>query len=130
LIGRARLPIELHVEGARKLPPDLQICLYRITQEALNNVVKHAKATQALVTLRLNEKVDLSIVDNGSGFEPAHVPPDHLGLKIMRERAEATGVKISIYSEPGKGTQICVSWTPAETDGQMKVERERIEYGR
>ncbi|MGE5776970.1 MAG: two-component regulator propeller domain-containing protein, partial [Chloroflexota bacterium] len=53
LIGRARLPIQLRVEGTRKLPSDLQICLYRITQEALNNVIKHAKATQALVTLQL-----------------------------------------------------------------------------
>ncbi|RPJ24874.1 MAG: GGDEF domain-containing protein [Chloroflexi bacterium] len=112
LIGRARLPIKLCVEGTRKLPPDLQICLYRITQEALNNVVKHAKATQALVTLQLNEKVTLSIADNGSGFDPARVPPDHLGLKIMCERAEALGADISIYSEPGEGTQICVSWGP------------------
>jgi signal transduction histidine kinase len=113
LIGRTRLPVQLCVEGARKLPPDLQICLYRITQEALNNIVKHAKATQALVTLKLNEdKVTLTIADNGSGFDPACVPPDHLGLKIMRERAEAIGAQISIYSEPGEGTQISVSWTP------------------
>src|SRR5512145_2459911 len=113
LIGRARLPIELRVEGTRRLPPDLQLCLYRNTQEALNNVVKHAKATQALVTLQLNEDVTLSIVDNGSGFDPARVPPDHLGLKIMCERAEAIGAEISIYSEPGEGTQISVSWTPS-----------------
>ena len=112
LIGRARLPIQLRVDGARKVPPDLQICLYRITQEALNNVVKHAKATQALVTLQLGEKVTLSIVDNGSGFDPARVPPDHLGLKIMCERAEAIGADFSIYSEPGEGTQVFVSWVP------------------
>jgi len=115
LIGRARLPIQLCVEGTRKLPPDLQICLYRITQEALNNVVKHAKATQALVTLQLNEKVSLAIVDNGTGFDPAHVTPDHLGLKIMCERAEAIGANISIYSEPGQGTQIFVSWAPPDS---------------
>ena len=122
LIGRARLPIQLRVEGARKLPPDLQICLYRITQEALNNVVKHAKATQALVTLQLNEKVTLTIVDNGSGFDPARVPPDHLGLKIMCERAEALGVDFSIYSEPGEGTQICVCWTPPEYNVESNEE--------
>jgi len=118
LIGRARLPIQLRVEGTRKLPPDLQICLYRITQEALNNVVKHAKATQALVTLQLNEKVTLSIADNGSGFDPARVPPDHLGLKIMCERAEALGAEFSIYSEPGEGTQVCVCWTPPASPEQ------------
>jgi signal transduction histidine kinase len=112
LIGRARLPIQLHIEGEGKLPPDLQICFYRIAQEALNNIVKHARATQALVTLRLNETVTLSIVDNGSGFDPASVSPRHYGLKIMCERAEALGAEFSIYSEPGEGTQISVSWTP------------------
>ena len=87
LIGRARFPIQLCAEGARKLPADLQIGLYRITQEALNNIIKHAKATQATVTLHLNESVYLSICDNGSGFDLTSITPDHLGLKIMCERA-------------------------------------------
>jgi signal transduction histidine kinase len=113
LIGRARLPIQLDVEGRQKLPPDLQIGLYRITQEALNNIVKHAKATQATVSLHINEKICLSIVDNGNGFDPACVSPDHLGLKIMRERAEAIGAEFSVYSAPGQGTQIFVSWMPS-----------------
>jgi signal transduction histidine kinase len=113
LIGRARLPIQLNVEGRRKLPPDLQIGLYRITQEALNNIIKHARATQATVGLYINEKVCLSIVDNGNGFDPACVSPEHLGLKIMRERAEAIGAELSVYSEPGQGTQIFVSWMPS-----------------
>jgi PAS domain S-box-containing protein len=110
LIGRARLPIQLNVEGKRKLSPDVQISLYRITQEALNNVVKHAKATQVVVVLRLNGDVRLSVADNGCGFDPAAVPPDHLGLKIMHERADAIGADLSIYSEPGEGTQISVVW--------------------
>ena len=59
----------------RTLPPDVQLAFYRITQEALNNIVKHAKATQVIVTLRLDDKVRLSIVDNGVGFDPAAVPP-------------------------------------------------------
>jgi signal transduction histidine kinase len=49
-------------------------------------------------------------VDNGVGFDPASVPPNHLGTKIMRERAEAIGAKYSLYSEPGEGTQISVTW--------------------
>lgn len=110
LIGRARLPIQLNVEGQHRLPPDVQIGFYRITQEALNNIVKHSKATQAIITLRLNGSIHLSIEDNGCGFEPDKVPPDHLGLKIMCERAKALGAKISIYSEPGEGTQISVTW--------------------
>lgn len=110
LIGRARLPIELSVQGEGKLPPDVQISFYRITQEALNNVVKYSKATQAVVTLVLNRSVRLSVADNGSGFEPENVPPDHLGLKIMQERADAIGAKLNVYSEPGEGTQISVTW--------------------
>ena len=110
LIGRARLPIQLSVEGQGRLPPDVQVSLYRITQEALNNVVKHSKATQAVVTLRLDGAMHLSIEDNGCGFEIAKVAPDHLGLKIMSERADAIGAKLSVYSEPGEGTQISVAW--------------------
>ena len=109
-IGRARLPVQLNVDGQRALPPEVQMTFYRITQEALNNIVKHAKATQVIVTLRLADKVRLSIVDNGVGFDPACVPPNHLGTKIMRERAEAIGAKYSLYSEPGEGTQISVTW--------------------
>jgi len=113
LVGRARLPIQLSVEGQRRLPPDVQISLYRITQEALNNVVKHARATQVMVMLRLDGNLRLSVADNGCGFDPAAVPPDHLGLKIMHERAEAIGAVLSVYSEPGEGTQIAVIWKEA-----------------
>jgi PAS domain S-box-containing protein len=109
-IGRARLPVQLNVDGQRTLSPEVQLAFYRITQEALNNIVKHAKATQVIVTLRLDDHVRLSIVDNGVGFDPASVPADHLGTKIMRERAEAIGAKYSLYSEPGEGTQISVTW--------------------
>jgi nitrate/nitrite-specific signal transduction histidine kinase len=110
LIGRARLPIQLNIEGQERLSPDVQVSLYRITQEALNNVVKHSKATQAVVTLRLNGATHLSIADNGCGFEMAKVPPDHLGLKIMCERAGAIGARLLVNSEPGEGTQISVTW--------------------
>ncbi len=116
LIGRARLPIQLNIQGEGRLPPDVQVGVYRIAQEALNNVVKHSKATQAVVTLRLNGGLRLAIADNGCGFDPENVPPTHLGLKIMHERAEAVGAKLKIYSEPGEGSQISVTW-------QIKGER-------
>lgn len=112
LIGRARLPIQVSVDGACKLPAEVQIGLYRITQEALHNIVKHAKATQAIVTLQMNSGARLSIEDNGSGFDLAAVTPDHLGLKIMCERAEAIGAEFSVCSRPGEGTKIFISWTP------------------
>jgi signal transduction histidine kinase len=80
-------------------------------------VVKHSKATQAVLTLRLNGTVRLSISDDGCGFNPSEVGPDHLGLKIMRERAEAFGARLSITSEPGDGTQVSVSWKELKTEG-------------
>jgi signal transduction histidine kinase len=114
ITGRARIRVELSVDGQRTLPPDVQVALYRIVQEALNNIVKHARATQALVTLRLGEAVRLTVVDNGAGFDPSTVTADHLGLKIMRERAEAAGAKLTLYSEPGEGSQITVFWQGEE----------------
>jgi len=111
LSGRARINIQLSAEGERKLPADVQISLYRIAQEALNNVFKHSKASEAVVTLRMGDSVRLTVADNGSGFDPSTVTADHLGVKIMRERADAIGAKLSIYSEPGEGTQISVVWS-------------------
>lgn len=111
LSGRSRISIQLSAEGERKLPADVQVGLYRLAQEALNNVVKHARASQAVVTLRCSdEMVRLTVADNGVGFDPTAVTADHLGLKIMRERTEAIGAKLTIYSEPGEGTQISVIW--------------------
>jgi PAS domain S-box-containing protein len=110
MIGRTRVNILLNIEGERKLPPEVQVGLYRVTQEALNNIGKHAKATQAIVNLRLGDTVRLTIEDDGKGFDPTEVTADHLGLKIMRERAEAIGAKFSVYSEPGDGTQISFIW--------------------
>jgi len=111
LSGRARINIQLSAEGERKLPADVQISLYRIAQEALNNVFKHSKASEAVVTLRMGDTVRLTVADNGAGFDPSTVTADHLGVKIMRERADAIGAKLSIYSEPGEGTQISVVWS-------------------
>ena len=115
LIGRTRLDIQFSSEGERKLPPDVQVAFYRIAQETLNNAVKHSNASQAVVMLRLNNQVRLSITDNGIGFDPTDVTADHLGLKIMRERADAIGAKFNLFSEPGEGTQITVTWQDEET---------------
>jgi PAS domain S-box-containing protein len=110
LTGRARIDIQFSFEGERTLPPDVQVAFYRIAQEALNNVVKHSKASQAAVMLRLGEQVRLSITDDGDGFDPSSVTADHLGLKIMCERSDAIGAKLNLYSEPGEGTQVAITW--------------------
>jgi signal transduction histidine kinase/ligand-binding sensor domain-containing protein len=110
IVGRARIPVELIVDGDCCTDAEIQVALYRIAQEALNNVAKYSKATQVSVLLHLApDSVRLSVLDNGIGFDPARVPANHLGLRIMRERAEAIGARFAIYSEPGEGAQVTVS---------------------
>ncbi len=109
--GRARVPVALTVESQCPLPPDAQVALYRIAQEALNNIAKHSGATQAAVILRcLPDRIELCIHDNGRGFDQAGVSPEHLGLDIMRERAESIGAMLTIESEIGRGVEITVVW--------------------
>jgi signal transduction histidine kinase/ligand-binding sensor domain-containing protein len=110
LIGRARIDIQLRCNGEKKLPADVQVGLYRIAQESLNNIIKHSRATQAVVTLAMADTVRLTVSDNGAGFDPSIVTPDHIGLRIMRERAESIGAQFRIDSQPGEGTQISVIW--------------------
>jgi signal transduction histidine kinase/putative methionine-R-sulfoxide reductase with GAF domain/predicted hydrocarbon binding protein len=109
--GRARLPIDLSIEGDADLPADVKVALYRIAQEALNNVVKHAEASRVTVRIRcLPEQVELHISDDGCGFDAAILSPEHLGVGIMMERAENIGAVIHINSAVGQGTQISVIW--------------------
>jgi signal transduction histidine kinase len=109
--GRARLPIELNIEGYRSLPVDVKITLYRIAQESLNNVVKHAEAEQVLLTLHCTEQwVRLTIQDDGRGFSQEQALQDRLGLGIMGERAEAIGATLKVESHPGQGTTVAVFW--------------------
>jgi nitrate/nitrite-specific signal transduction histidine kinase len=116
--GRARVPVTVEVEGQRPLPPDVQVALYRIAQEALNNVAKHARATKVVVNLRMSaERVTLTISDDGVGFTPGEFSPEHLGVGIMRERAEAVGAHLSIRSEESKGTQVVAVWNEPEPAG-------------
>jgi signal transduction histidine kinase len=93
------------------LPAEAQIALYRIAQEALNNIAKHARASQAKVSLH-NEPglVRLRISDDGIGFDPDSALAHQLGLDIMRDRAEAIGAVLRIESQPGHGTRIGVEW--------------------
>ena len=115
ITGRARIPVSLQVEGQCDLPPQVKVVLYRIAQEALNNVAKHAAADQTLIRLDCGEQdVMLSITDNGRGFERSNTPLESLGLGIMRERAESVGAKLDIESEPGQGTQLTVTWSWAD----------------
>lgn len=115
VIGRARLPVNLAVEGDYELPPDVKVTFYRIAQESLNNIVKYARATQVEIRIRLNYcNVHLEIHDNGCGFDLAAVKPTSLGMRIMRERAETIHAHFKVASCPGQGTTICVDWNEHE----------------
>jgi signal transduction histidine kinase len=115
ITGRARVPVTLKVEGKCALPPEVKVAVYRIAQEALNNVAKHSGASHATVSLHGEpQSVKLRISDDGRGFDPSYVPPDHLGLGIMRERAEAVGATLRIESQPGQGTQVEVAWANSQ----------------
>ncbi len=112
MASRTRVPINLTIIEDCVLPPDIQISLYRIAQESLNNMAKHANASQATVNLNCNSRqVVLRIADNGSGFNPAKIKPGHLGLNIMRERAKTIGADLIIKSKPDEGTEITVNWS-------------------
>jgi signal transduction histidine kinase len=111
ITGRSRVPVAVTVEGQCSLPVDVKIALYRIAQESLNNMTKHAAARHVIVNLHCEpERVILRVTDDGKGFDPATVRPDSLGLGIMRERAKSIGVRLSIQSEIGHGTSIEAIW--------------------
>ena len=107
---RAGVNARLVAEELVELSPHLEKELYRITQEALNNTLKHAEATFIAVYLRVvDEYVELEIVDNGKGFEPASDSNrGGLGLLSMQERIEMLGGSLDIRSARGKGTIIHV----------------------
>ena len=98
----------------RRLSPTAEHALFRMAQNALVNVAKHARADKAVVTLRTApHSTSLTVADNGDGFDPAavHQPTrDHgWGLMIMRERAAAIGAQLNIESAPGHGTKVIVT---------------------
>ena len=113
LTGRARIPVDLEVEGVpRPLSPDVQLVFYRVAQESLNNVFKHAGATGVRVLLMyLPGCVCLTVSDDGRGFDPSEVSAERLGLKIMHERAEGIGAEFELISPPEGGTRISLRWT-------------------
>lgn len=111
----ANIPIEFQRQGTEiRLNPNVELALYRIAQEALNNVNKHAEATQAKLNISFtSQQVTLQVIDNGKGFEvpksPAEFAPGgHFGLLGLYERAELIGARLDIQSSPGQGSRITV----------------------
>jgi PAS domain S-box-containing protein len=110
LQGRIGLPIVVKSDLEGRLPIALEEVLYRIAQEGLHNIVKHAGARQVRLELgRDGGALRLRIIDDGKGFDPAAVPDGHLGLAGMRARAEKIGASFAVRSRPGGGTTIEVT---------------------
>ena len=108
---RAGLQARLLVEGEIELAADLEEEVYRIVQEALNNALKHARASEVLVSARVaDDSVVFEVADNGQGFDPADThEKGGLGLISMQERATKIGGQLTISSVPGEGTKVTIS---------------------
>ncbi|MFH2040236.1 MAG: PAS domain S-box protein [Chloroflexota bacterium] len=137
--GRTNITVTVNNTGEHVLPPHIQVAFYRICQEALNNIAKHAEASHVEIDLQyetgesqeLNKEdassptrftgfpqaavvtsVKLNIHDDGLGFDPDKIAmPGHYGLGMMRERAEAIRAQITFTSRPGQGTLVSLVWT-------------------
>jgi two-component system sensor histidine kinase DegS len=108
------IPCDVRAEGESfRLPPDMEIGLYRIMQEALQNVSAHAAAQRAEVAIGFSSQaITLGIADDGRGFDREAVAGDeagHFGIMGMRERAESLGGELAIETGSGRGTRVSVS---------------------
>jgi signal transduction histidine kinase len=113
-VGEAGRPaVTFTSEGApRRLHPEMELALYRIAQEALTNAVRHAAAATVSITLAYRpERVTLAVADDGRGFavpeSPTELAPQsHFGLLGIHERAELIGARLTLSSQPGRGTRV------------------------
>jgi signal transduction histidine kinase len=104
---RSGLEIHLTVHSALKLAPEQETALYRIVQEALTNIVKHAEASSVSIVLAdAGSSVRVLIEDDGKGFDETQVREGALGLVGMRERVALLGGRLEVQSSPGEGTTL------------------------
>jgi PAS domain S-box-containing protein len=111
-----RTGISTHVSGDKldpRLAPSVEKILFRLVQESLNNVAKHAQATQVVITVKsTKDAVSVTVKDNGQGFDPQEfkkpTSEPHWGLLSMQQRAASIGAALAIDSTLGTGTQVCV----------------------
>jgi signal transduction histidine kinase len=120
LVERQRmdnLTVSFVVQGSLPLSPLEEQSLFRIAQEALNNVAKHAGVSQAVLQLHLAEPFSMTIEDQGAGFDLQQIQGDgRLGMVSMRERAAEIGWNLQVDTSPGNGTRIIVQKLQEESD--------------
>ena len=114
--GRSDLAVTLQSAGDVMVSEDVKIAFYRIAQEALNNIVKHAKAKTVLIDLNATSSdVTLKVVDDGIGIDPNRPKTGRLGLSIMQERADDIGATFTVENKINEGTQVLVTWSVPAT---------------
>ena len=109
---RANLSLDMpEIAGLPPLSPDIEQCIYRVTQEAISNVARHANAKNLMVKLTpIKDKVVLTVQDDGAGFDvKKNIEADHYGLAGMQERAKLVGGTLEIKSGPGVGTAVTLT---------------------
>lgn len=111
----SNIEVTFQRQGSEKrLAAPVELALYRMAQEALNNVTRHAQASKAVLAINFDsEKIEMQVTDNGIGFETPNSPADfapsgHFGLLGMYERADLVGARLTIRSIPGQGTQLII----------------------
>ena len=132
--GRTNIPVSVKIAGEHVLPAEIQVALYRICQEAFNNIAKHAVASRVEVDLQYEastaldtattvaqagtlqqiavSSVEMRIRDDGAGFDTRELAsPGHYGLGMMHERAEAVQAHLTVTSQPGHGTEVRLRWS-------------------
>lgn len=120
--GRLRKNVDLQIFAQAILPEDVKIGFYRIAQESMNNIIKHAEADEIKISLVCEadpgsgqcRNAQMTIIDNGCGFSEEQRSSDHFGINIMKERAEAIHASISIESRIHCGTRILLVWQAVE----------------
>jgi signal transduction histidine kinase len=105
--GKTDAAMTVNCEEHTLLPPETHLACYRVAQETLNNIAKHSEATTVFVTFtQTTSEFELVIRDNGKGFDLDDVGADHMGLRFMRERAQAIHADLEIASVPSQGTAV------------------------
>jgi two-component system, NarL family, sensor histidine kinase UhpB len=106
---QARIPVERRLQADLPLSPEEELVVYRVAQEALTNVIRHARASRVELELaRRDGRTVLTVRDDGRGLAPGSLPSSN-GIRGMRERAMLIGATLSIDSAPGAGTVVTLS---------------------
>ena len=118
-------PLQVTVQADdvdQQLPSETKLLLFRITQEALRNIRKHAAAKNVQIAfVQEHAGVSLMIKDDGKGFNPSQPQPGHFGLQYMRERAEAYGGTFQVVSTQGQGTEVQVKFPSRQSQSATKA---------